>query len=296
MPASDNQSEIQALVSMMDDPDPVIYKEVSGKILHYGDDAVPFLEEELMKVKEQASRNRLEQMMKQIHLENISRGLTGWLAASPEEDLLDGWLRVTRYRYPNLDESVVRENIEMLRRDIWLEINDNLTALERIKVFNHVFYDTHGFSGNMDDYHNPDNSYVNRVLETRMGNPLSLGILYMLLAREMNMPVVGINLPEHFVLAYMGESLDPQSLQVQYDKPLFYINAFSGGAVFSEMEINEFLDKLKFEPIPSFFEPCPHKQILLRMLNNLVMAYDLQESPKRKQELENLRNRFEKLL
>ncbi len=281
---------------MMDDPDPLVYKEVSAKILRYGEEAMPFLEDELIKAREETSRSRLERLMQQIHLQQVSRALADWLHSSAQQDVLDAWIRVTRYRYPNLEEGLVLDTIETIRRDIWLEMNDNLTALERIKVFNHVFYDAHGFSGNMDDYHHPDNSYINKVLETRKGNPLSLSILYMVLAKEMNMPVVGVNLPEHFVLAYMGESVDPQTLQIEYDKPLFYLNAFSGGAVFSEMEINEFLRKLKFDPMPSFFQPCPHSQIILRMLNNLVLAYELRGDARRKEDMITLRDRFETLI
>lgn len=281
---------------MVDDPDPDIYREVYDKIIQHGEDAVPFLEDELIRVAGEESRDRLEFLIRKIHLDKISRGLERWVTATPQDDLMEAWLWVTKYRYPDLSESALRSELESIKRDVWLEMNENLTALERIKVLNHVFYDIHGFGGNMDDYHNPDNSYLNRLFETRKGNPLSLSIIYMMLAREMHMPVVGINLPEHFVLAFMGESVDPESLQVKYDKPLFYINAFSGGAVFSEMEINAFLQKLKFDPLPSFFEPCPYSQIILRMLNNLVMAYELQGDDRRKEELAALRERFEKLL
>ncbi len=296
MSASGIQNEIQALVSMVDDPDPDIYREVYDKIIQHGEDAVPFLEDELIRGAGEQSRDRLESLIRKIHAEKIFKGLEEWLTSTPRDDLMEAWLWVTRYRYPDLSEAAVREELESIRRDVWLEMNENLTALERIKVLNHVFYDIHGFGGNMDDYHNPDNSYLNRLLDTRKGNPLSLSIIYMSFAREMNMPVVGINLPEHFVLAYMGESVDPETLQVHYDKPLFYINAFSGGAVFSEMEINAFLQKLKFDPLPSFFEPCPYFQIILRMLNNLVMAYDLQGDARRKEELTALRERFETLI
>ncbi len=296
MSASGNPHEIQALVSMVDDPDPVIYREVYDKIVQHGEDAVPFLEDELIRVAGEESCHRLESLIRKIHTEKIYQGLDHWIITTPQDDLTEAWLWVTRYRYPDLSAAAVREELESIRRDVWLEMNENLTALERIKVLNHVFYDIHGFGGNMDDYHHPDNSYLNRVLDTRKGNPLSLSIIYMMLAREMNMPVVGINLPEHFVLAFMGESVDPESLQVKYDKPLFYINAFSGGAVFSEMEINAFLQKLKLDPLPAFFEPCPYPQIMLRMLNNLVMAYELQGDDRRKEELTALRERFETLI
>lgn len=281
---------------MIDEPDPDIFRDIAGKIRHHGHDAIPFLEQELAHITDENLRSRVGLLVQQIRNETILHALTAYAASNEQDDLLNAWLLVTKHHYPDVQEENIRKEIDRIRKDVWLEMNDNLTALEQVKVFNHVFYRMHRFRGNIEDYHHPDNSFINRVLQSRQGNPLSIGILYMTVARRVNLPIMGVNLPEHFVLAYMGETIDTETLLMRDDKPLFYINAFSDGALFSEKEINDFLRKLDLDPIPTFFEPCSNKEIVLRMLNNLVAAYEHSGDPARKAGIETLRDALEQMV
>lgn len=267
------EREIQALISMIDDPDPVVFDEIARKIVDYGPEALLFLDDALLDTIDNLQRNRLEAIIQRILFERLSADLMQWKAEGGK-DLLRAWMDVTRYFYPGINDSFVYQTIEEIRKDVWLELNENLTALEQVKVFNHVFYDLNGFSGNIEDYHNPDNSFVQKVLENRSGNPLSIGIIYMLVASGVDMPVAGINLPEHFVLAYLGDRLDADKMEMEKGSALFYINAFSGGAVFSTQEINEFLLKLGMEPLAAYFTPCSNRDIIIRMLNNLMISFE----------------------
>ncbi|MFO7873282.1 MAG: transglutaminase-like domain-containing protein [Bacteroidales bacterium] len=287
--------EIQALVSMIDEPDADVFSEISEKIVHCGESAIPFLDARLDDLYDQDIRSRVESLIRRIRYNTMVEELTAFYTNNNNKELLQVWLILSRYHYPDMDEAFIDNQISSITRDIWLELNENLTVLEKIRVFNQIFYDVYGFKGNMQDYHDPENSFINRVLYTRKGNPLSLGLLYMLIANRLDLPVLGINLPEHFVLAYLGESVDPENMRITRDVPLFYINAFSSGAVFSIQEINEFLDKLDMEPLPAFFEPCNPKDIILRMLNNLVAAFDTAGNLDRKAELEALREYLEQL-
>lgn len=286
------EREIQALISMIDDPDPQVFREIFLKIIQMGHEALPFIEDAEVKMADEGLRERMASIKHGIRYEQLSADLFAW-AANPGKDLLSAWLSVSRYSYPDICDQKIRREIDGIRKDVWLEINENLTALEQIKVFNHVFYGIHRFQGNLEDYHHPDNSLINRVLTTKKGSPLSMGLLYMLLARNLDLPVQGINLPEHFVLAYMGETIDASSMKVKEGVPLFYINAFSGGDVFSAKEINKFLEKLDFDPLPEFFRPCTDLEVLMRMLNSLAASYDTTGDSGRKSDLENLRNRLE---
>jgi regulator of sirC expression with transglutaminase-like and TPR domain len=153
-------------------------------------------------------------------------------------------------------------------------LNSNLTALEKVKVINHIIFEVHGFSGNTTNFHAPQNSYINNVLESKKGNPLSLSILYAILAQSLNIPIYGVNLPEHFVLAYRE---DHSVLPVQASQPtrvLFYINAFSKGSVFSRKEIDSFLKQLKLDPEPGYFEPCSNIDIIKRLIRNLIYSFE----------------------
>ncbi len=266
--------EIQALVSLLDEPDLAVYQDISANILRYGDKAMPYLEEELLTLKEEWLRQRIESLIRAIHVESLAEGIGRCLDAGNPDELLEAWLLVSRFHYPDIRTEEIKKEISSIRRNVWMEMNEHLTALEQIRVFNHVFYDIHSFHGNLEDYHDPDNSFINRLLETRRGNPLSIGVLYLLVAQSLDIPVQGINLPEHFVLAYMGDTADAQNLGMRREVPVFYINAFSKGAVFSRNEINDFLAKIGMKPMPAFFRPCSQSDIIVRMLNNLVLAYE----------------------
>ncbi len=288
-----NESELKALVSMVDEPDPEIFSDISGRIINYGQYALPYLEYHLKQADSDGLRVRLESIMQGIRQEGIFSELERLCRGNDSNELLQAWICVSRLHYPDISEEDIGNSIDKIRSDVWLEMNEKLTALEQVKVFNHVFYELHKFGGNIEDYHNPDNLLINRVLETKTGNPLSIGILYMAVARSANLPITGINLPEHFVLAYMGETIDTETLQIRDDKALFYINAFSEGAVFSAREINMFLRKLKMEALPEFFNPCSNRDIVLRMLGNLSISYAQSGQEEMKEVVESIRERLQ---
>ncbi len=289
-----SERDIQALVSMLDEPDPDIYNEISERIVQCGPEAMPYLEDAWYRFPNEEIRLRLDLLKQNIRINRLSEQLVN-CAKNEFSDLLKAWIDITAYFRPEIDKKSVLNNITNIRKDIWLEMNDNLTALEQVKVFNHVFFDIHSFKGNIDDYHSPENSLLDRVLERRTGNPLSISIIYMVVAQSVDLPIMGINLPEHFVLAYMGERFDTESMKIRHDQPLFYINAFSGGAVFSSKEINDFLFKLGMEPLPEFFVPCTHKEIILRMLNNLLLAHDGADQKQTVADIKKLRDRLDQL-
>ena len=201
-----SDTEIQALIALIDDPDEGIYTHVRDRILSLGEPVVPVLER-AWEVDDLGDlfRNRIEDLLHTIHLDLTYNRLVAWKKEGGE-DLLSGALIVCRYRYAELDENRVKGRLAALRQDIWLELNDNLTAFEKVRVFNHIFFQVHGFKGNKRNYHAPQNSYINEVLESRKGNPLSLAVIYQVLAEELDLPMRGVNLPNHFVLAYMDET------------------------------------------------------------------------------------------
>lgn len=280
-------NKIKALISLVDDPDEAIYAEVFDKIIQEGDKAIPFLETAWENSLQPNVQQRLENITHTIQFEVIKKDLSDWI--NGEMDLLEGAIIIARYHYPHLKEDEVHYELNRIRKEIWLELNDNLTALEQIKVFNHIFYEEVGFNGNIDNYHDPLNSFINYVLNSKKGNPLSLGIVYIILAQSLELPIHGVNLPEHFILAYTAKSIDPKTLLINEKNVLFYINAFSNGAVFSYKEVESFIKKLKLEPLPSFFNPCTNKEIILRMLNNLVVSYDKSGDNEKKAEIEHLK-------
>lgn len=287
-----SETEIRALITLIDDPDEGVYHQVRERIVSLGDHVVPVLEraweyDDLGDL----FRNRIEDILQTIHLGGVTDRLKAWRETGGE-DLLEGALIISRYRYPDMDEQKVKARLASIRQDIWLELNDHLTAFEKVRVFNHIFFQVHGFKGNKRNYHAPQNSYINEVLDSRKGNPLSLAIIYQVLAEDLGLPLRGVNLPNHFVLAYLDEESigGADSGQQGEENVLFYVNAFSQGDILGRNEINEFLEKLKIAPRASFYSPCTNLDIIRRQLNNLANSYEKLGDTERSKDLEKLRD------
>ena len=287
--APNTEREIKALINLIDDPDEGIYTQVRERIVSLGPPVVPVLER-AWEIDDLGDlfRTRVEDILHSIHLANMHERLRTWVE-SGGDDLLAGAMIICRYRYPDLDEQRVRARINAIRQDIWLELNDHLTAFEKVRVFNHILFQVHGFKGNKRNYHAPQNCYLNEVLDSRKGNPLSLAIIYQVLAEDLELPLRGVNLPNHFVLAYMEEgSIGGGEKGAQ--NILFYVNAFSQGDILGRHEIDEFLQKLNLPKNEGFYVPCTNIDIIRRQLNNLVHSYEKLNDSERTAELIELRD------
>jgi regulator of sirC expression with transglutaminase-like and TPR domain len=267
-------SSIQALVNLVDDPDDQIYQHVRGELVKCGATALPILEStwetDLFGSKH---HERIDKIIQEIQFAEVKKELNTWLQSS-EKDLIKGACVLAKYENPTLDETEIINTIQNIRRDIWLELNDNQTAFEKVKIFNKIFFNHHKFEGDKEDYFSPSNSLIHKVLESRKGNPLSLGLVYSVIAQSLDLPIYGVNLPNHFILAYMDvNGVHAQNEQENKYGVLFYINTFSRGSIFDTEEIKTFLDILKVEHKRDFFEPCSNTTIIRRMLTNLISSY-----------------------
>jgi regulator of sirC expression with transglutaminase-like and TPR domain len=285
-----SDSELIAMISLLDDPDESVSRAVSKKLLGLPADEVPRLESVWESIKDQSQQSQLLDLIHRIQFYHVYHGLANWLETGAH-DLLDGLLWVARYRYPNLTREEILQEVETIRTDVWIALDENPTIIEKIRTLNRIFYDKHGYSGNAKHYANPENSFINEVIRTKKGNPISMACLYSLVAQRLNMPVFGVNLPQHFVLAYLDDSEEFTLLKNSEKPVLFYINAFNNGVVFSRMEIDQFLTLLKLNSKEHFYKPCSNAEIIARFLNNLLNFYQ-ENDQSRVNELELLRLLF----
>lgn len=292
-----NTTELKALINLLDDPDEEIYLHVKDKLLSLGQEVIPVLENawELGDPFNTTVQTRIENIIHNIQFDTISEELSLW-AQLGATDLLEGAMLVAKYQYPDLDEEKIQTRLQQITQDIWLELNDNLTALEKVKILNHIIFDVHAFSGNTTNFHAPQNSYINNVIESKKGNPLSLCILYAITAQRLNIPIYGVNLPQHFILAYQTDKNLTSVKEGEFDhNVLFYINPFSKGSIFGKKEIDVFLKQLNLEPQPSFYQPCSNLDIIKRLLQNLISSYEKLGYPSKKNELQELFNSLSNL-
>ncbi len=269
-----SKNHLQALIRLVEDPDEIVYSHVHDKLLDYGKDAIPFLE---ISWEEEdwglLFQSRIETIIHEIQFSEACRELKQW-RESEDKDLLKGAIAVAKYQYPGLNEDAIYADIEKIKQDVWLEINQKNTALEKVRILNKIFFGIHHFKGNSKNFLSPLNSFINTVLETRKGNPLSLCLIYSIIAQKMGMPIYGVNLPNHFVLAYLDENkIHHQMGNSNSHGVLFYINPFSKGSLFDENEVKEFLNSLNLAHKREYFEPCSNTQIINRMLTNLIAAF-----------------------
>lgn len=278
-------NELNALINLLEDPDEEVFSAVKDQILSMGSVVIPALEHVWENTFNNILQGRIEDVIHTIQMEQVKAELMLWVETG-SNDLLAGTLLISRYQYPDLDTEYVRKQIDLIRRDVWLEINQNLTAYEKVKIINHILFDVYNFSGNTSNYHAPQNSFINNVLESKKGNPLLLSIVYSVIAQGLNIPIYGVNLPEHFILAYRDEYSIQQ--EGQEEAILFYINPFSRGTVFSRREIDTFLKQLKLEPNRIFYESCPNIDIVSRQVRNLVNSFEKLGYPNKVSELKEL--------
>ncbi|MGE0567983.1 MAG: transglutaminase-like domain-containing protein [Bacteroidia bacterium] len=267
--------EIIALITLLDDPDEEIFSEVKSRFIILGPPAIPHLETAWENSFEMIMQKRIEDIIHSIQFEALQKALSDWNKEGGE-DLLKGILIIARYQYPDLDEEKVLKTLAQIKQDVWLELHDDLTALEKIKIVNHILFEVHQFSGNITNYHAPQNSFINNVLESKKGNPLMLSVIYAIICKELDIPVYGINLPQHFVLAYINEHANLMDVnhKSMSNNILFYINPFSKGMIFSHDDIDQFLKQLNVEPDNKYYLPCDNSVIIKRNLTNLIYSYE----------------------
>ncbi len=270
----EEQKAIIALIQLLEDPDDNIFHHVYGQLLRYGKKVIPILESSWeLDVKTNEHRDRIENLIHEIQFNEIVTNLKVW-KKTENKDLIDAWLIISTWKYPGLNTEVIKDKINSIKQDVWLEINEHQTAYEKVKILNKIFFQINKFKGNNQNYHSPLNSYINTVLETKQGNPLSLSIIYSYVAQKLNIPIYGVNLPNHFILAYIDENkVNPLLGKDTKSGVLFYINAFSNGSILYEEDIKSFLNQLKIQEHLSHFEPCGNTLIIQRILINLISSY-----------------------
>lgn len=279
----ENSTEINALVKLLDDPDREVYEHVEKKLLDYGNGVIHHLEDVWEKSLDTVLQERIENIVHKIQFATVKEDLKLWYQ-SGAFDLLQGALVINRYQYPDLDDQKVINQIEEIKREVWLGLQHEMSSIEKIKLINHVFYNMYGFGGNTKNHQDPQNSYLSQVLESKKGNQISLAIIYATIAQKLDIPVYGVNLPQHFILGYIDETKrDEQEFGV-----LFYINAFNKGSIFGKHDVDQFLRQLNLEPQPGFYAPCSNVEIIRRILRNLISSYQKSGAAEKAAELQEL--------
>ncbi len=257
-----DEKEIKALISLLDDEDKQVAAHVEEKIRSMGKEAIPFLEKEWESSFNLSLQARIEEIIHDLQYDLLKERLIDWYHGE-QRDLLEGMWIVATIQYPDLDQEKLKQELEQIYYETWLEFRADLHPMDQIKVVNSVLFNKLKFGANTKNFHSPGNSMINIVLETRKGNPITLCVIYMLVAQKLKLPVFGVNLPNLFILTYKDSQNTP-----------FYINAFNRGLIFTRQDIENYINELHLVPQNSFFEPCDNVEIVRRALRNLIMSFE----------------------
>jgi len=260
--------ELEALVKLLDDPDEDISRHVEERLLSYGSEIIGFLESSWEHSFDALVQQRIENLVHKIQFSDVKNELKLWYQ-SGAFDILEGMIIINRYQYPDMDSQKIINQIEEIKREIWMQMIYEMSPAEKVKLINHVFYQVYGFSGNTSNHQDPNNSYISQVLESKKGNQISLAVIYSIIAQKLDIPIYGVNLPQHFILAFVDESDEtPSDEQI-----IFYINAFNKGFIFGKRDVDSFLKQLNLKPEKHYYEPCSNVDIIRRVLRNLTSSY-----------------------
>jgi regulator of sirC expression with transglutaminase-like and TPR domain len=256
-----DDNKIKALISLLDDEDAEIVSHVEKEIMSLGEIIIPYLESEWEHNFNPLVQKRIEELIHTLHFDLLRSRLTKW-KEDGGLDLLEGMWLIATFQYPDLTFAKIKADIEQIYYETWLELKNDQLPFDQIKTLNNVLFSNLKFSANTKNFHSPANSMINIVLETKKGNPISLCVIYMLVAQKLKMPVYGVNLPNLFILTYKEK--DSQ----------FYINAFNKGLIFSKADIDNYISHLNLSQLDIFYEPCSNLDIIKRVLRNLVVSFE----------------------
>jgi len=271
-PALDD-NKIRSLIHLLEDEDENTYELIYNQIIDIGPTLMPYLLDAEDKSIDPLLSFRLKELYKKLKLQNGIKELKDW-GTHNSRNLYQGLSILSKFQYPRLELKKVSEIINRIRQDLWLEINDNLTALEKVRILNHLFFNVYGFKGDTKDYYNPENSFINDVLMRKKGNPIMLSAIYSIIAQSVNIPIYGVSMPKNYMLVYV-EKLYTQSVEdLKASDVLFYINPFSNGEIYSLNDVMKYLRKLNIEPSKNHYLPCSNITTIQRSLNNLINIHN----------------------
>lgn len=264
--------EISALLHLIDDPDEEVYNTVSDRIISFGKGIIPNLENLWEHTSDETIQERIELMIHKLHFKDLTNDFDHWKNGSNE--LLQGALLTARYHYPDIQSITTLQEIEKIRRNIWLELNNYLTPLEQINVISSILYNYYKQIGVEIAYNQPEDFFINKTVEAKKGNAISNGILYLVLCNLLDIPVKAVNIPRQFILAYVDTSYELLNPDAHHaEKIKFYIDPLNG-QIYSHKDVENYFKRISVSPTTSFFKEMDNRQVIRFLLEELSKCFD----------------------
>jgi len=270
------EAAIKAMIHLLDDSDQEVVNMVEQQIRNLGPSIIPVLESEW----ETESLNpilqtKIENLIHDFQWQSVKTRLQMW-KESGGMDVLEGMWILATYRYPDYSFEQLKVEMDQLYYEVWPQMREELHPMDQVKVLNTVLFEQLKFGPNSKNFHAANNSFINNVLSSKKGNPISLCVIYMWIAQKLGLPIYGVNLPNLFVLTYKQNGLQ------------FYINVFNKGLIFNKIDIDNYIAQLNLTSNEIYYNPCSNLEIIRRVIRNLMMAYEKAGEKEYKEELTEL--------
>ena len=256
------ESTIHALLRLLSDPNEQVACTIQDQLARLGSAVLPFLEQ--AGTEDVTLQPRVAFIKEEIRFGQLQDEFQQFVAKSArQEDWEHGALLIAKLAYPDLSIPHYVECLDQLAEEFrtkWLATESPSGKAARL-LSNFLFKDK-GFSGNREEYYEPDNSYMNRVIDTRQGIPISLSALYVFVGKRLGLPVVGVGMPGHFLVKLEGET------------PAQFVDCFNGGTILREQDCEQFITASGLDYDPTLLEKSSTPTILARMLRNLLSIYE----------------------
>lgn len=279
----ETNKEISALFTLIDDPDEEVFGLVSNKIVDYGSPIIPNLEHLWETTPNEAVQQRIELLIHRLHFNDLTEDFRQW-NLSGHHDLLLGTMLVSKFQYPEVSTTPVLQEVEKIRRNIWLELNNYLTPLEQINIVTSILYSYYGLKGGETNYKEPNEFLLHKTLEGKRGNQIINGILYLILSELLDIPVRAISIPRQFIIAYFKPGYSEENLPNPQHKIEFFIDPTTG-QVFTHQDVEGYFKRISVPPVGTYFKPRQNKQVIQQLLEEFGKCFHNEKDQYKQDEL-----------
>jgi regulator of sirC expression with transglutaminase-like and TPR domain len=250
-----------ALLTLLADEDTRVHQAARARILAGGPDVRAWLRPHLRGA-DPVLRRRVAEILRHVDRQQADNDFLAFCLRHGDDcDLEEGVWLLARTQYPEINALAYRALLDSFAADIRERLGGELRSVGCLPVINDHLFNELGFRGNEKHFYDPENSYLNRVLDRRTGNPISLCTVYWLLARRLGLPVVGVALPRHFVCRF------------QTPTETVFVDAFHRGKLLTRADCIRFLQQIGQGFQESYLAPATAGRTLLRMCSNLHQIY-----------------------
>jgi regulator of sirC expression with transglutaminase-like and TPR domain len=267
------EAEISALFKLIDDPDEEVFNTIADRLLNYGTPIIPDLEHLWENTLDEATLERIEIMIYKLRLQDLKEAFIEW-KSKPDPSLFEGALLVTKFQFPELAIDSLRHQMEKIRRNIWLELNNYLTPLEQANVIRNILFSYYQIKGVEVNYEKPEEFLISAPLQSKKGNAIANTLLYAELCQQLEIQAQFINIPKQCIIAFYASDWDPEEIVPNPQEFIqFYVEGTTGNA-FSQKDLDQYMIRSNIEPKNSYYKTLSNVKIIKKHLLEFAKCFN----------------------